>query len=76
MKVEMKKSESCYMTKIKSDEKGLFVDYVKRAIEAGNQALINFRTTGDRSKFKEWSEKYGDQSGCGDGRRERDEPQV
>lgn len=37
-----------------------FVKAFKKAIDDGNEALIHFRTTGDRSKFREWSEKYKD----------------
>jgi hypothetical protein len=35
-----------------------FVKTFRKAIDDGNEALIHFRTTGDRSKFKEWWEKY------------------
>lgn len=36
-----------------------FVKTFRKAIDDGNEALIHFKTTGDRSKFKEWHEKYG-----------------
>ena len=31
-----------------------------KAMKDGQEALIHFRTTNDRSKFKEWLEKYND----------------
>ena len=35
------------------------VQVMTSAMEEANEALIHFKTTGDRSKFKEWQEKYG-----------------
>jgi hypothetical protein len=37
-----------------------FVKAFRKSIDAGNEALIHFKTTGDRSKFKEWLENYKD----------------
>jgi hypothetical protein len=49
---------SCFEEKIeKIDDKE--VQLFAKAVEEGNEALIYFKTTGDRSKFKQWHEKYG-----------------
>ena len=34
------------------------VKFITKVMHDANEALIHFKTTGDRSKFKEWLEKY------------------
>jgi hypothetical protein len=36
------------------------VQLFSKAADDAHDALVHFRTTGDRSKFKEWIEKYKD----------------
>jgi len=45
--------------KLDDEEVQSFLD----AVEEANEALIHFKTTGDRSKFKKWYKKYGGKNG-------------
>jgi hypothetical protein len=55
----------CLCPCFERDEKTVTLDddvvkLFRKMTEDGQEALIHFKTTGDRSKFKEWTEKYKD----------------